>query len=168
MLTISYYLEPFIKGKKVKRYIKHLLYLSVYQLVYLKTAEYAVVNEATEIAKAKDRHLASFVNGVLRNFIRTPLREINERDSVMALSIKYSHPAWLVAYLLKDYKKDIVEKILIENSLKKDDAIRVNTLKSTKEEVINEYGVDNMTDYGHIRSYFVNTMKYSCNWNPIG
>lgn len=138
MLTISYYLEPFIKGKKVKRFIKHLLYLSVYQLVYLKTAEYAVVNEATEIAKAKDRHLASFVNGVLRNFIRTPLREIDEKDSVMYLSIRYSHPAWLVAYLLKDYKKDVVEKILIENSLKKDDAIRVNTLKITKQDVINE------------------------------
>ena len=34
--------------------------------------------------------------------------------------------------------------------------------------VINEYGADNMKDYGNIRSYFVNTMKYSCKWNPIG
>ncbi len=144
MLTISYYLEPFIKGKKVKRYIKHLLYISVYQLVYLQIAEYAVVNEATEIAKAKDRHLASFVNGVLRNFIRTPLREINEKDKLMSLSIKYSHPAWLVAFLLKDYKADIVEKILIENSLKKDDAIRVNTIKATKAEVIEELKENNI------------------------
>jgi len=138
LLTIEFYLEPFIKGKKVKRFIKHLLYMSIYQLVFLETAEYAVVNEATEIAKAKDRHLGSFVNGVLRNFIRTPLREIKEDNLVMELSIKYSHPAWLVALFLRDYNIKDVERLLQENSLKKDDAIRVNTLKTSKEEVINK------------------------------
>ena len=146
LITIDYYLQPFIEGKKVKKKIKYLLYISIYQLVYLKQTEYAVVNEAVSIASMKDRFLGKFVNGVLRSFIRTPLREIDCEDKVLYLSIKYSHPASLIAFLLKDYSMEEVEKILIENSYVKNDAIRVNTLKTTKDEVI-EYFKNNNIPY---------------------
>ncbi len=73
----------------------------------------------------------------MRNLLRNPLRSLEGLDEINYLSIKYSHPAWLVAYFLKDYDYETVEKILIENSNVKDGAIRVNTLKVTKEEVMN-------------------------------
>lgn len=138
LLTIEYYLEPFIAKKKPKHWVKYLLYMSIYQLVYLKSPEYAVVNEATSIARVKDKQIASFVNGVLRNFLRSPIRDIEElknNDEIEYLSVKYSHPAWLVAFFLKDYSFEIVENILKENILEKKDAIRINTIKTTKEEV---------------------------------
>lgn len=144
LLTIAYLLEPYIGTKKQKTWLKYLLYISVYQLVYLKTPDYAVINEAVNIANVKDRAVGGFVNAVLRNFIRNPRREIKGMDEINTLSIKYSYPAWLVAYLLKDYSEEDVEKIFIEFSKVKKAAIRVNTLKATKEAVINELRADGL------------------------
>ena len=141
-ITLNYFLEPFIEKKKPKHFIYNLLLMSVYQLVYLDIPEYAVLDESVKIAKIKDLKLGTFVNGVLRNFIRTPLRDIeNIKDSgdlITYYSVKYSHPIWLVTFLLKDYNYEELEKILTQNNSIKKDAIRVNTLKATKEEVINE------------------------------
>lgn len=140
-LTIEYYLEPYLK-KKPKHYIYNLLLMSVYQIVFLNIPYYAVLDESVKIAKLKDFKLGTFVNAVLRNFLRKPIRDIEEikmdGDNLKYLSIKYSHPLWLVAFLLKDYPIDVVEEILKENNNVKLDAIRVNTLKVTKEEIINK------------------------------
>ena len=139
LLTIEYYLEPFIVKKNPKHYIHYLLCMSVYQLVYLKISSYAVVNEAVSIARLKDAKVASFVNGVLRNFLRVPLRNIEEikenGDEINYLSIKYSVPSWLVSFFLKDYSFSVTEEIFKESNVEKKDAIRVNTLKATKEQV---------------------------------
>lgn len=139
LLTIEYYLKPYLK-KKPKHFIMNLLSMSVYQLVYMNIPEYAVLDESVKIARLKDSNLASFVNGVLRNFLRNPLpdlEEIKTKDGITKyLSIKYSHPEWLIVFFLKDYSIEDVEKILIENNKVKYDAIRINTLKTTKEEVI--------------------------------
>lgn len=137
MLTIDYYLSPYIANKKQKPWVKYLLYLSIFQLVYLDIPEYAVVNEAVDIANMKDRYIGSFVNAVLRNYLRNDIKSFDGLDEIETLSIKYSHPSWLVAYLLKDYDYQIVEKILIENSNVKNDAIRINTLKTNVDEVKN-------------------------------
>ena len=133
LITIEFYLEPYINGKKTKPWIKNLLNMSVYQLLFLDIPEYAILDEAVEIAKIKDHHIGGFVNGVLRNFLRNGLRTFDTLDEIEKLSIKYSMPIWLVSYLMKDYPINIVERILQESVLVKKDAIRVNTLKSTKE-----------------------------------
>ncbi len=138
LITIAYYLDPYIGSKRQKAWVKYLLYISIYQLVYLKTPEYAVVDSAVSIANIRDRAIGGFVNAVLRNFLRSPLREIAGLDEINTLSIKYSYPAWLVAFFLKDYSVEEVEKILEEYSKVKPTAFRVNTLKATKEEVMDE------------------------------
>ena len=133
-LTLAYYLEPFLK-KKQKTSIYSLLLMSVYQLVYLNIPDYTVVNEAVNIANTLDKMVGSFVNAVLRNFLRNELRSFEGLDDVQLLSVKYSYPTWLIAYLLKDYNYETVVKILEFNDDVKHDAIRVNTLKTTTEEV---------------------------------
>lgn len=143
LLTIAYLVEPYIGTKRQKPWLRYLIYISIYQLVYLNTPDYAVINEAVNIANVKDRAVGGFVNAVLRNFLRNPRREITGMDEINTLSIKYSYPAWLVAYLLKDYSYEVVENILVEFSKVKKTHIRVNTLKTTKEEVINV-----LTNYG--------------------
>lgn len=135
-LTLDFFLEPFLSKKKTKPWIKHLLNMSIYQLVYLKIPEYAVVNEAVEIANLRDRSIGKFVNAVLRNFLRNPRRDFENLDDILKLSIKYSHPSWLVAFLLKDYEYDVVTKILEENIKIKNDGYRINTLLITQEELL--------------------------------
>lgn len=142
LYTLEFYLEPFLKRKKPKHYIYYLLCMSVYQIVYLDIPNYAVLDESVKIARVKDASLSSFVNGVLRSFIRTPLRDIMEikrsDNDIKYLSIRYSYPDWLIAYLLKDYTFDEVKMILEENSGVKNDAIRINTIKTNIEEVKSE------------------------------
>lgn len=133
-LTLAYYLEPFLK-KKQKTSIYSLLLMSVYQLVYLNIPDYTVVNESVNIANTLDKMVGSFVNAVLRNFLRNELRSFDGLEDVKLLSVKYSYPTWLIAYLLKDYNFETVVKILEFNDDVKHNAIRVNTLKATTEEV---------------------------------
>lgn len=136
-LTLEYYLSPYINEKKTKDWMKYLLAICAYQVVYLDIPAYAIVNEGVNIAKMIDRYSSNFINGVLRNFLRNDLRSLDELkdDDAKYLSVKYSTPEWLVCYLLKDYDYKTLEKILEEDSIAKKDAIRVNTIKTTKEDV---------------------------------
>lgn len=142
-LTLAYYLEPYLT-KKQKPWLYLLLLMSIYQLVYLSIPHHAVVNEAVNIANLKDRHLGSFVNAVLRNFLRNELRSFDGLDDIERLSIEYSYPRWLVAYLLKDYSFETVKKIFTVNEKVKKMAIRINTLKSSFEEVIKRFDDDDI------------------------
>lgn len=136
-ITLAYYLEPYLK-KKQKPLINCLLLMSVYQLVYLNIPEYTVVNESVSLANLTDRMVGSFVNAVLRNFLRNDLRTLDNLDEIQKLSIEFSYPTWLVAYLLKDYDYDTVKRILEFNDEVKHDAVRINTLKTTYDEVVSQ------------------------------
>ena len=155
-ITLAYYLEPFLK-KKQKPLINCLLLMSVYQLVYLNIPEYTVVNESVSLVNMTDRMIGSFVNAVLRNFLRNEVRTLDNLDEIQKLSIEYSYPTWLVAYLLKDYDYETVKRILEFNDEVKHDAIRINTLKTTYDEVTSilnkekiEYQISDLVNDGLI------------------
>ena len=103
-LTLNYYLEPFIqKAKKIEPWVKQLLLLSIYQLTYLdRVPAHGVVNDAVEIAKAYGNPgTGKFVNGVLRNFLRTDKPDLSTiKNNVTRLSIQLSLPEWLVEKLV--------------------------------------------------------------------
>ncbi|MGX7077088.1 16S rRNA (cytosine(967)-C(5))-methyltransferase RsmB [Globicatella sanguinis] len=102
-LTLDYYLEPYLKGKKIDTWIASLFRLSIYQLLFLdKVPDHAVLNEAVEIAKTNGHGgLGKFVNAILRQFNRQPLRELPDKVTAFYdyLSIQYSMPLWLVEQL---------------------------------------------------------------------
>ena len=155
-ITLAYYLEPYLK-KKQKPLINCLLLMSVYQLVYLNIPDHVVVNESVKLANSTDRMIGSFINAVLRNFLRNELRTLDNLDEIQKLSVEFSYPTWLVAYLLKDYDYETVTKILEFNDEVKSDAIRINTLKSNYDEVIEglnkekiEYQVSDLVNDGLI------------------
>ena len=95
-ITLDYILNQFskISVSKMKPFIRCLLRMSVYQILYMEqTADFAVCNEAVKLAGKRGFHnLKGFVNGVLRTIIR-------ERESINlpeSLSIRYSMPEWIV------------------------------------------------------------------------
>lgn len=141
-LTLDYYLAPFIENKqKIQPWVRMVLRMSVYQMVYLdKVPDYAVINEAVEIAKQKGhKGIASFVNGVLRNVQRKGVRDISEiTDPVKRLSIETSHPEWLVERWMDHYGRIITEKICQENLAKKPIAVRVQPLRISREEAMKQ------------------------------
>lgn len=104
-LLLEYYLTPFIQHpKKVDSWVKNLLSLSIYQLVFLdKIPDHAIINEAVEIGKHRGNiGIARFVNGVLRAFQRQGAPSLDKiSDPVARLSIELSMPVWLTEKLIQ-------------------------------------------------------------------
>ena len=139
LLYIQYQLQPYIKGKRVKKKIRTLLYMSLYQLIYLdKIPEYAIINEAVKIAKKEGYQTSQFVNAVLRNFTRNERRSLEELDELEKISIMTSHPLWMVKMFNKQYGLEKTKMICEEDNMPPTRSGRVNTLKTTKEELLKE------------------------------
>lgn len=139
-ITLDYYLAPFIKSqKKLQDWVIQLLKMSLYQMTYLeKVPEYAVLNEAVNIAKKRGhKGIASLVNGVLRTIQRKGLADIDAlEDEVQKLALKTSHPTWLVERWIDAYGFDTAVNMCETNTLRKPMSVRVNALKATREDVI--------------------------------
>ena len=137
-LTLDYYLEPYLKGK-IEPWVKVLLRLSLYQMIYLdRVPEHAAINEAVEIAKKRGHGgVASVVNGVLRSIQRGGVRSFNSiSDPVEKISIETSHPAWLIKRWSEQYGMEKTREMALENNKIPPQTVRVNTVRATPEEVI--------------------------------
>lgn len=118
-IELDYYLDHFSKVpvKKMKPFIRCLLRMSAYQLLYMDAVpDSAVCNEACKLAaKRRFGSLKGYVNGVLRNLSRgreaLPLPDAAE-EPVKYLSVKYSVPEWLADFWLEEYGREITETML--------------------------------------------------------
>ena len=123
------------------------LRVGAHQILSMKVENYAAVNETVSAAKELlGQARASFVNALLRKLTQIDLKEIEtelEKMNVVShLSIKYSHPEWIVsAYfdVLKD-TNDVI-KLLNENNISaKPDYVCLPT-KARLEEVQKAYKI---------------------------
>ncbi|MFH0703184.1 MAG: 16S rRNA (cytosine(967)-C(5))-methyltransferase RsmB [bacterium] len=141
-LTIDFFIQNIStrKLKDLSYQVRNALRLAIFELEFLKTHDYAVLNSYVEIVKQYDKKEGAFVNGVLRNFIRKN-SEISfpeiEENPVYAISVKYSHPEWLIKKWIHNYGIDETIKICKYNNLSPKLVIRVNTLKISKQELAN-------------------------------
>ncbi len=98
-LLLTYQIEPFIKkAKKVDPWVKRLLQLSLFQMLYLdRVPDHAIINEAVEIAKAKGNPgTGKFVNGVLRSIQREGVPALDLiKDPLERLATEISLPKFL-------------------------------------------------------------------------
>lgn len=142
--TLDDALDKLVKGggKKLQAWVRNLLRMSMYQLRYLdRIPDRAVVHEAVEIAKRRGHQgVASLVNGVLRNVIRQPhLWEVPADVSlVQRIALEESHPEWLVERWLGLYGEDTTREICRSNNVPPRPSVRVNTLKITRDALLEE------------------------------
>lgn len=153
--TLDFYLHTYTKkAKKIQDWVKILLRLSVYQIVYLdKIPERAVVHEAVQIAKRRGHQgISGFVNGVLRNFLRHPLRSFAEIENpIERLAVETSHPLWLVKRWVDVYGLEETEKMCKTNLLAPQVTVRVNKLKGSVEQIKNRLEEEGISvSYGHL------------------
>ncbi|HPR80518.1 MAG TPA: 16S rRNA (cytosine(967)-C(5))-methyltransferase RsmB [Enterococcus sp.] len=139
-LLLSFYLQPFIaKAKKVDNWVKLLLQLSLYQLLYLdKVPSHAVLNEAVEIAKIRGNiGIGKFVNGVLRNVQRQGIPELTTiKDPIDRLATEISMPKWLVEKLVKEIGEESTRQLGLSLFEASHVSCRVDTRKMTRQEVV--------------------------------
>lgn len=94
-IELDYVINEYSKVKvpKMKKVIRAIMRMSVYQILYMNAVpDAAACNEAVKLAQKKGfATLKGFVNGVLRNIARN-----KENLEYKDLSIKYSMPEWIV------------------------------------------------------------------------
>ncbi|MCP2033129.1 16S rRNA (cytosine967-C5)-methyltransferase [Planomicrobium sp. HSC-17F08] len=137
-MTLDYYLEPFLKGK-IEPWVKTLLRMSLYQIVYLdRIPAHAVVHEAVEIAKRRGHGgVASVVNGVLRSVQRSGVRSFNTiSDPYEKIAIETSHPLWMIKRWAEQFGLEKTREMALENNKIPPQTVRVNTVRATPAEVI--------------------------------
>ncbi|WP_149476503.1 16S rRNA (cytosine(967)-C(5))-methyltransferase RsmB [Oceanobacillus polygoni] len=139
-MTLDYYLDNFVKkNKKMDAWVRMLLRMSVYQMVYLdKVPDHAIIHEAVEIAKQRGhKGISSFVNGVLRNIQRHGVPDTKEiTDDAKRLSIETSHPEWLVKRWMTMYDYETVKTMCEANLTRKPISIRIQPMKITREKAM--------------------------------
>ncbi|QIW15278.1 16S rRNA (cytosine(967)-C(5))-methyltransferase [Pasteurellaceae bacterium RH1A] len=117
-------LEKPLKGKT--RLVHCLLLVSLYQLIYLRSPDFAVVDEAVKATHSlKVDKFKALVNGVLRRFLR-------EKEALLAVADKHwltLHPDWFVNKIKKVYPN--WREIIAANNQKPPMWIRVNPQHSS-------------------------------------
>ncbi len=141
-LTLEYIIRQYssIRIKKIEAKTLIVLYLGVYQLIYMdKVPDSAAVNESVKLCKRLRLYKsAGFVNAVLRNLVRADNRYTipDRQDTLRYLSVMYSCPDTIVSELLQAYGEPLTERILQGILGRPPLTVRVNTLKTDQETLI--------------------------------
>ncbi|MBI5324135.1 MAG: 16S rRNA (cytosine(967)-C(5))-methyltransferase RsmB [Ignavibacteriae bacterium] len=148
---LDWVLTGFYQGDYLKclNIVKNSLRVGLYQILFLnKIPIHAAVNESVEIVKKiQGEKTAGLVNAVLRNVarnienVRFPGRE---EDLQYYFSVVYSHPRWMVKRWLERFGEQEAEALLSANNRRPFIPIRINTMKTTQESVLqflNEKGI---------------------------
>lgn len=129
------YLDFFIekisqrKPQFLQNELRNILRLGLFELEFTENPEYAVVNSYVDLAKKYIPKASSFVNAVLRNFLRQKTDIKLPENFLDRLATKYSHPKWMIKRWVLHYGKDEIENILKFNNSPYGLWIRINTLK---------------------------------------
>lgn len=129
--------------------LKNLLRLGAYQILFLdRVPASAAVNESVRLAKTLgEKAIAGFMNAVLRALSRAeaiPLPDPTQ-DPILHISVKYSHPEWLVARWLPRLGAERTVALCIANNEIPPVTVRVNPLRTTREALsaeLKQAGID--------------------------
>jgi 16S rRNA (cytosine967-C5)-methyltransferase len=146
--TLDYYLAPFLKkARKLERWVRVLLRLTLYQVLYLdRIPDRAAIFEAVEIAKKRGHQgIASLVNGVMRAILRQGVPPLeNIEDEVERLAVATSHPRWLVKRWVEQYGWMETKRMCETNLLPPKQTARVNTARITIAETLDRLRQEGM------------------------
>ncbi|MBQ8389457.1 MAG: 16S rRNA (cytosine(967)-C(5))-methyltransferase RsmB [Oscillibacter sp.] len=126
-----------------------ILRIGAYQILYLdKIPDSAAVNESVELAKMNKRgQAAGLVNAVLRKISRNKndLPAIPDKDTERYLSIRYSHPKWLVKRLVALLGREEAEAFLEADNGVAPMTIQLNPMKTNQEALAEELSRQGVT-----------------------
>ena len=124
----QFFIQQLIDKKITNKKIEALLCVALFQLNHDQSTDFTVVNEAVEAAKLINKSWAgSFVNGVLRNFIRQ--KEKLQTELKNDEEAFYSYPLWWINLIKQNYPKDW-ESILLNGNKHPPLTLRINERKT--------------------------------------
>jgi 16S rRNA (cytosine967-C5)-methyltransferase len=148
-LTLDFVISQFLNQpiKKLKAEVLVILRIGTYQILYMdKIPDSAAVNESVTLAKNnKSSYASGVVNAVLRKVSLERENVFKSLSGDERLSVLYSAPIDLVRFLKHHYNEENAEEILKSALNKKEITIRVNTLKTTQNELIEALKAQNIS-----------------------
>ncbi|MSN25068.1 MAG: 16S rRNA (cytosine(967)-C(5))-methyltransferase RsmB [Geobacter sp.] len=120
-----------------------ILRIGLYQLTCLdRIPESAAVNESVNLAKLIAPRTSGLVNAVLRNYLRQ--RESITfpdlaTDGVKSIAVRHSQPEWLAEHWVGQLGIGDADKLAEASSQQPPLTLRVNTLRTTRDELIQEF-----------------------------
>lgn len=132
-MLLDWYVDRFAKGK-LDLNVRTALRLGAYQMLFLtRVPVSAAVNESVKLTRkfSKNPGAAGLVNAVLRNLERNS-RELTPPED---LSIRYSHPQWLVDTFVRRLGKEGARELLACHNGEVPTMAQVNTCRTTAEAV---------------------------------
>lgn len=137
-LTLDYALRKHLSKpmSALPHEVRAILRLGAFQLLYVdKVPQGIAVHESVELAKAYPK-FSGLVNGVLRHVLtqgwNLPWPD-SKRDPIRYLSVRYSHPEWMVRRWLKRWGLEETEALCQANNEPAPTWIRTNTLKISRD-----------------------------------
>jgi 16S rRNA (cytosine967-C5)-methyltransferase len=133
--------------------LRTILHLGLYQLQYLNNIPpWAAVNTTVKLAKENGfSGLSSFVNGLLRQYIRltdnelNPLTVTNYKSTVERLGILHSFPDWLVKLWLEQLGEIETEQLCQWFNQSPTIDLRINPLKSSIDQIESAFKSQNIS-----------------------
>ena len=111
--------------------IQCLILLGLYQLLYMRTPDHAVINETVSVTGQLQKDWArGLVNAVLRRALREPA--LLEQLSRATPEAEFSHPAWLIAALREDWPEQ-ADSVMASNNTQAPMTLRVNTCQVSRD-----------------------------------
>lgn len=137
-ITLDHIIQKFSKAplSKLDCDALCLLRMGIYQLRYLdRIPSHAAVNETVNLARSRSR---GFINAILRSYLRTDEIKFPEKPDDLRLSVSYSAPRELCAKFISIFGVKESERILASFLETPALTLRVNTLKTTRDELISQ------------------------------
>ena len=115
--------------------IQGLVTCGIYQLMHMRIAEHAIINETVAAVSNLNRPWAKgLVNAVLRSFQRQQQEILdNQTDNLV---FQTAHPKWLLNKINEAWPSEIATQIIEANNQRAPMTLRVNSLRTSREDYL--------------------------------
>ena len=150
--TLDYVIKQYSKRPfdKIDFAVLSILRTALYQVLYMDSVpDHAAVDQAVSLTRSfRIASASGFVNGILRGFLRGNKKiSLKGLSPVQKLAVEYSAPPALVTLFLESYGTEVTKEILAQSLTPPATFLRVNTLKTTEQELVQELLQENITAY---------------------
>ena len=100
----NFYIDKLVKNKIENKCIESLLHIVLFQICHARSNNFTLVNQAVEASKKIDYKKSSFINAVLRSFLRN--KDVLQKELKLNLSAFYSYPKWWIDKVKEQYPEN--------------------------------------------------------------
>lgn len=136
---LDWLLSHFVK-KEMKTEVRHLLWVALFQILFMKKAFYHVVDETVEFAKKHHgRPIANFVNAVLRRSLAEKDRVPMPEAVLDRMAIEYSFPNWIVRRWVDRFGPEDTRNLLAILNAEPEFCLRIHLDRVSRQEVSDHF-----------------------------